>query len=451
VPTLVGGPLTRELAGEITASLVRSGRRHALVVVVDGGTVLTPDAVRELVAEYLVAPGRCLLYGDELRTGASEPARIVLKPGFAPSHVLAQDVVGPVAAVDTATLAVAFDVDPRPVRTVAELAARLVDVPLAARRVPRVLAHRRAGEPAVLAESGVAALVRRGHDDAAATPVPGAWPVAVDLRWRPRHAGRVSLVVSVPLGDPGSCERIAELHETAASSWPDVELVVVDATVDGYRAPRDAAVVRGPRSAAPAATANAGARAATGDTLVFADEWTGVDVTAIDWLPLLLMHLDDRWVAATGSLLVDGGGTAVRSGGLWVHPDAGPAELQPTDPALRSATGADHVPRAVTAVRGAGMAIRAEQWHRLGGFASHLPGMLHEIDLCRRAQVGGRRVVAEPRSRLRYHGVLLEVWPWTSALADELAARAPGTPDPASEHGHPYMDWRRPGRPVFPA
>jgi hypothetical protein len=103
----------------------------------------------------------------------------------------------------------------------------------------------------------------------------------------------------------------------------------------------------------------------------------------------------------------------------------------------------------VTAVHAVGFAMRAARWRELGGYSTHLPGLLHEVDLCRRAQVGGAAVVLEPRSRLVHHGVVPEMWPWSRALASELDARAPGTPRSEDHHGHPAMDWRRPGRPAY--
>jgi GT2 family glycosyltransferase len=161
------------------------------------------------------------------------------------------------------------------------------------------------------------------------------------------------------------------------------------------------------------------------------------------------MHLDDAYVAAAGPLVLAADGSTIRCGGLWIHDEVGPVAVLPTPLDDAGRAGWHLVPRAVTAVHGTGLAVRAERWRALGGFAAGLPGSIHDVDLCRRAQVGGDRVVLEPRSRLVHHGITSQLWGWNEELAELLAARCLGSPDPVSSHAHPAADWRRPGRPIY--
>jgi hypothetical protein len=228
------------------------------------------------------------------------------------------------------------------------------------------------------------------------------------------------------------------------SAWPDLEVIVVDCSLDGFEVPAADRVVRGPRLARPAAMATAGAKAATGDTLVFVDEWT-VPAAGDDWLALLLAQLDDPWVAAAGALVVDPDGR-VRTGGWWIDPASGPSPVVRVGSVTDSdPDGALVVPTSVTALAGPGLAIRRDRWCALGGADSELPGLLHDVELCLRAQVGGSRIVLDPRSRLLHHGLPVYRWPWDASIRERLAAVAPGIPDSIHAHAHPLLDPVRPG------
>lgn len=417
-------------------------RLQVAVVLVDATAELGPNAVDELVTAASLAVPPYVVFGDE---AGDEP---VMRPGWSPARALCHDAVGPVVGVDLETLRRAVGAAPTPIRSVAELATRLVDTPIDARRIPRVLARRRTADATPLVEGSLAACVRLGRQGITTTPLPHVWPPAHDLRWRPQRAGHVSLVVLAPLGDPGSLERIVDLRASAEAGWPSVELVVADSSLHGLDVPADARLVRGPASGHLPRLAAVGAEAASGDTLVFVDEWTAPAPGGDDWLPTLLMHLDDDHIGAAGAAAVAPDGRTVRCGGLWIHPLLGPVSLLPPVLDDDDRSGAGVVPRPAAALHGVGFAIRAERWRELAGYATDLPGLLHVVDLGLRAHEAGRRLVLEPRSRLVHHGVVPQMWPWSDELATRLGAAGPVLHSSPDLHGHPAMDWRRPWRPM---
>ena len=177
----------------------------------------------------------------------------------------------------------------------------------------------------------------------------------------------------------------AALPALAAQLGGDDELVVVDnASTDdtlsaiGEIAP-GALVVRNAANAGFAAGANAGARAASGDLLVFLNP----DATPAPGFVDAIRAPRESWSAWQG--LVTAGDAVNTSGGV-VHFTgiawAGQA----------AAAGS----REVAFLSGACLAIPRAQWERLGGFAEAFFMYQEDVDLSLRLRLAGGRLGVEP-------------------------------------------------------
>ena len=140
-----------------------------------------------------------------------------------------------------------------------------------------------------------------------------------------------------------------------------------------------------------AAGSNLGAREAGGDVLVFLNPDTVVAPGALD---SLRRTLEDRsiGIAMARLLLLDrpellnSRGTEVHVSGIgWAAGYGEPAE------SVRE-------PLEIAAPSGAAMAMRAETFHALGGFAEELFMYLEDVELGWRAHLAGLRVVVDPEA-----------------------------------------------------
>jgi GT2 family glycosyltransferase len=139
---------------------------------------------------------------------------------------------------------------------------------------------------------------------------------------------------------------------------------------------------------------NRGAAAARGDVLVFLNPDT---VVGSDWLHPLVEALDDDLVGACmprillyGSPCVNTLGSRVHWSGLgwmdqWQQPDPGPG-----------------TPSEVFAASGCALAVRADTFRAVGGFAEDFFMYQEDVDLCWRLRLRGYRVVVVPRSSIQH-------------------------------------------------
>ena len=201
---------------------------------------------------------------------------------------------------------------------------------------------------------------------------------------------RVS-VVTVAYGAGPSLGRLLDSLAGEAD-----EVVVVD-NGEGGEEIADAGAREGVSVVSPvenlgfAAGSNRGAREAAGDVLVFLNPDTVVASGALD---SLRRTLEDRsiGIAMARLLLLDrpevlnSRGTEVHVSGIgWA---AGYGEPADTVRQLRE----------VAAPSGAAMAIRAETFRSLGGFAEELFMYLEDVELGWRAHLAGLRVVVDPEA-----------------------------------------------------
>ncbi len=235
-------------------------------------------------------------------------------------------------------------------------------------------------------------------------------------------SGLVSIVI--PFRDRPELLRRC-LRGLSRSTYPGRELVLVDNGTEDPRLLRwleklecrgDARVVRDPAPFNFSRLCNAGAAAASGEWLLFLNNDT--EVMTPDWLERMLAVAGRTDVALTGAALYYPGGTVQHLGmardtaGRWVHPHRGMALAEvERHPVLSRA-------RAVEAVTGACLLIRADLFRRLGGFDEALPLTLNDADLCRRAARYGKVAIAPQARLLHYEGL--------SRGCDDTQAEEPG-------------------------
>ncbi len=143
---------------------------------------------------------------------------------------------------------------------------------------------------------------------------------------------------------------------------------------------------------------NRGARAATGDVLLFLND--DVEPLQSDWLARMAAHLEDPQIGAVGAKLVYRNG-AIQHAGIvtWLIDGAGHPGRN-----LFSSENWPWLPytREVTAVTGACLCLRRADFERLGGFDPIFPVNYNDVDLCLRLRAAGFSVIVEMHAVLRH-------------------------------------------------
>ena len=225
-------------------------------------------------------------------------------------------------------------------------------------------------------------------------------PTVGPARVRPRQ---VSIVV--PCWN--RAEWTLRLLQSIQHTLPDgsYELVLVDngstdATSRVQANPEaGVVVVRNQKNLGFAVACNQGARAASGEVVVFCNN----DVIAKPgWLPPLLAALGRPGVGVVGPKLVFPDGTLQHAGVAILHNADGQGYLDglPLLYHQRADHPAANRPRELRAVTGAVMALRRQVFTGLGGFDENYWNGNEDVDLCLRAGEAGWRVWYEPASVL---------------------------------------------------
>jgi len=239
---------------------------------------------------------------------------------------------------------------------------------------------------------------------------PAPLPHRIDVSDPPtRPLPRVSVLI--PTRDQGRLLARCLQSVRDLSTWPDLELVVVDhqttqrrarRVLDGLRDDPAATVLHHEGPFNFSAMVNRAAEAATGDVLCLLNNDT--EVIAPDWLERMVGQLDRPGVGVVGALLLFTDGTIQHAG---IHPGVdglmghGHKHRPGDDPGY---FGRLTTPHEVAAVTGACLAVRRDVFRSLGGLdAEYLPVAYNDVDLCLRARSAGLRVVMEPRAVLHHH------------------------------------------------
>ena len=399
----IAGALNR--AGELA-----SGEYAAFL---DQDDLLAPFALACVAAAVEDSPAD-LLYSDEDYIAADgRRVQPIFKPAFSPDLLRCGMYLGHLLVARTARLGElgwfrsGFD-GSQDYDLALRLSARYTDI----RHIPRVLYHwrRHSGSTALHAAAkpytqaaGLQALAEAvAARDPAAVVSPGASPNTYRVRW-PVPAGLpVSLVI---------CSRNAHLLKSCLQSierntaHAARELVIVHhrtgemAAMDRLLASCECARVpyAGPFNFA--AMNNLGARAASGELLVFLND----DIAPLDpdWLTALAAQARRPEIGIAGAKLLYPSG-AIQHAGIVIGMMEGAGHLH------RNTFGSAYwnwlpFTRNVCAVTGACLAIRAGVFKELDGFDETFPVNYNDVDLCLRARRAGYEVIIEPAAVLRHY------------------------------------------------
>lgn len=216
----------------------------------------------------------------------------------------------------------------------------------------------------------------------------------------PAKRAATSIVIPVRNGAAFTSRCLEALARTVGE---DVEVIVVDngSSDETARllesAPLPVRVLRNEANEGFARACNQGARAATGDVVVFLNNDTEPEA---GWLGPLRTALDDQTIGIVGARLLYPATRRIQHAGLALTPDGVPDHLwrcaDADDPRVTE-------PQDVAMVTGACLAIRNELFQRLGGFDEGYQNGVEDVDLCLGAAAAGFRIRYEPRSIVLHH------------------------------------------------
>ena len=238
--------------------------------------------------------------------------------------------------------------------------------------------------------------------------------VIVRLRPRLRETPLVSIVIPTAAGTRAiRGERIRLIDRTlesisANTVYPSYEVVVVgdrtteQATLDGLveRDPERIRAVRNPRPFNFSEACNLGRDHARGEILVFLND--DCEIVTGHWLERMVMFATLDGVGVVGVMLhyPDGrmqhAGLVARAGGInhRHHGESGDQHGEFNQFAVASN---------LVAVTGACIAIRADRFDLVGGFAERFPLAFNDVDLCFKLLRVGYRTVFDPEVRVVHY------------------------------------------------
>ena len=353
-----------------------AARTGAVAGCLQPGDTLPPTALWEAVQAWTAHPAPALLYSDEDQAGPDGARRAPrLKPDYSPDAHQAGITVGQLALYAAPLLDRLGGLcpGPDPWHDLALRAAALAG-PDRVLHIPSVLIHAAAPPPPVQPRPALPELT-------------GLPPVTVILLTKDRPDLLAASTAGVLRG----------------TDYPALELLVVDngstdpdalALLDTLAATPRVRVLRQPGPFNFSALNNAAAQEATGEVLVLLNN--DVEMPDPAWLRELVRHAVRPDVGIAGARLLYRDGT-LQHGGMVLGP-AGRA-VHVLRGAPRDSPGYEGqlaVPRDLSAVTGACLAIRREVWVQAGGMDEGLPVAWNDVDLCQRVRAAGLRVIWTP-------------------------------------------------------
>ena len=381
---------------------------------------LAPDALLQVAERLLAEPGLDAVYTDQVKIDAHGA---VLghhrKPDWSPALLLGVMYVGHLLVVRTALARSLGGFDPaydgvQDYEFMLRLSERTEAVGHVAEPLYRWRAHpgslaadadAKPGIEALQARAVRAHLARRGRSwEARPHTSPGLRHRVLILPGPGDPPPLVSVVI--PSRDQGrAVERCLDsLHRTPAGA-PFETVVVDDATTDPVAL---AAFARHPVQRLPLGEAfnfsracNAGARRARGRLVLFLNNDT--EVLEPGWLARLALWLDDPGVGAVGPVLLYPDRTVQHAGVVLGARGTADHVMRRFPAEVDGYAGSLAASREVSAVTGACLLMRRDEFRELGGFSADYARHYQDVDLCLRLRDRGRRIVCASRPRLIHH------------------------------------------------
>ena len=380
----------------------------------DGGDRLEPGAIG-VISDRLRYDRLDILYTDERRTAptSSEPA-VVLKPDWSPELLTEYNYFGRLTAIRTASARAAggftrqggeaaeWDLNLRLAhgnRRIARLARRLcVRAPEADMDRPHPASRRAVDFRAVLEAYWRA----KGHDATAVTRPDG----TTEARWPIVDPPKVSVIIPTRDGVDLLKRAVAGLVED--TDYPAMEILVVDNLSEkpetlAYlkRLPEQGIrVVPFEETFNYSAVCNAGARAATGDLLLFLNN--DIEIVSPEWLQAMVRMAQRPGVGVVGAMLLYPGGE-LQHAGVALGVDMAGLVFRGCGLDQWTVFGAPNVARNWLAIMGACQMVSREAFDAVGGFDETYRIAHSDVALCLRIWQAGYRTAYAPDAVLRHH------------------------------------------------
>jgi GT2 family glycosyltransferase len=375
-------------------------------VLVRAGDVLEPDALLAIAATAAITGYPDLVYADhDLTDGLGRRRSPRFKPQWSPELLLSTDYIGPFVALGRDAARAALDAERVPPSCVYDVLLRLLDADVHVERVPDVLVGLADSAPPDDEREAelVRAAVRRRGSSGEVRPL-GAGRRSVT--WEPTARPKISAVVTTGVREDLLVKLLASMREH--TSYEQLEIVVVNSGEGELELARrsleglEHRTVRAPRPFNYSAANNIGARAATGEYLLFLND--DVEVLTARWIERLVGQLQQPGVGKIGVKLAYPGGHVEHAGVLLGSPTEVPrTQLHLHPPGTAGSEHLLELTRNSAAVGTACAMLPARLFWDLGAFDEDLVMALNDIDLSLRVWSSGHRVVWTPEVVLTHH------------------------------------------------
>jgi GT2 family glycosyltransferase/glycosyltransferase involved in cell wall biosynthesis len=384
------------------------------VALVDHDDLLPPFALFELASAIRRHPAADIFYSDEDRLRDSRRVSPFFKPEWSPDLLYSFMYLGHLTVyrrqfvVELGGFRKEFDLSQD-----YDLALRATERARQIVHVPHVLYHWRehaasgasGGKPEAR-KTNISALTdavkRRGLDADVIE-----YSTANRVRMRVRNSPAVSVII--PTDSPVRAEKCAR-DLPAATAYPETEFIIVTHTglierlrTTGVPISDRARFVAFDKPFNFSAKCNAGAQVATGQRLIFLND--DVEANQRDWIENIIEPLENREVGAVSPKLIYPSGQIQHAGLVMGVRGLVDTALHEWPADSVDYTNYAQSMRTVSALSAACLAIRRDDFIRLGGFDEiHTPIAHSDLDLCFKIREAGLRCVYTPFASMTHHG-----------------------------------------------
>jgi GT2 family glycosyltransferase len=390
--------------------------RGDIIVLVEAGDELSPDALLRLVEAFVEDPRAQMIFSDEDALDENGQRRNpIFKSDWNPALMLSRDAFGGLGAYRRAVLqrAEGFRTEAKGAETY-DLALRCAEIAGAAtvRHIPRILYHRAVKTPLANAwEAGARAvgeaLRREGIEGSVARRLETCFQVnyAAPAQWPP-----LSILLPTTLGGQVQARCLESLLRL--TTYPDFEIVLAisrDHDARTRQAPFDR-ILADPRvrlfvyDHKPfnfSWVNNRAAKAARGEYLCLLND--DVEVETSEWAQRLVRRAMLPGVGAVGAMLyfpdgaIQHAGVILGIGGIAAH--VGHAEPR----GWSGYWGRAALEQDLSCVTGACMALPRAAFEAVGMLDETLPVAFNDVDLCLKLRRKGYRVIWTPAVEMIHH------------------------------------------------